>query len=202
MKIINAISFNSANFLMKHTNDNHEKRRIYYFGFQVLYGEIFKIIIIAFISLLLGIIVPELIILATFVSLRIFAGGYHMNTYGKCFYATLIIFLAAGAFIQYSPGIWSMEIILGLFIITSILAFYCVRKYAPRDTPNKPITDPDDISRFKRISTIHIVIWMLLMSILLYFKLNMPVIASCIGLSIELLSISPAGHRFFDWISL
>jgi len=73
-------------------------------------------------------------------------------------------------------------------------------KWAPADNPNRPITDKKEIKKFRILSMIYIVIWLVLSLTLVYFKQNMFVLALCLGVILEVFSITPAGIRFFKMI--
>ena len=74
MRFINALSYKGADYLMKQTKGNHESRRVYYFGFQVVIGAIVKGLLLLILALLTRTILPSLAILAAFVVLRQIAG--------------------------------------------------------------------------------------------------------------------------------
>ena len=149
MRFVNTWSYSCANYLMKQMNEDHEKRRVYYFGFQVLIGTIVEIISIILVSLLMGTIIPTIIMMFIFAFLRSISGGYHMNTYTKCFITTLSIFAATGFIIQYTYMYWSVEYIILFAALTFITAISIILKWVPSDTPNRPITKPEEKSSNK-----------------------------------------------------
>jgi len=83
MRFINALSYKSADYLMRQMNGNHESRRVYYYGFQIVIGALFKGLLLLLLAFITGTMLPALTIVAAFVILRSIAGGYHMKTYGN-----------------------------------------------------------------------------------------------------------------------
>ena len=70
MKLMSVLAYNCANLLMKQLNEDHEKRRVYYYGFTVVFGAILKGTIIVSVSYLLGILIPTLFVVLMFGSVR------------------------------------------------------------------------------------------------------------------------------------
>ncbi|RCX10342.1 accessory gene regulator B [Anaerobacterium chartisolvens] len=200
MRIIQKCSYACANNLTLALNENHQKRAVYYYGFQIVLGSVFKIIILVATGLLLGILYPLILISLCFAALRVLAGGYHMDSYGKCIVVSMVLFVLAGLLAGYTHMYWSqlhMAVLAGATFIAGLLT---VNKYAPRDTPNKPITDVAEKRRFKTLSFIYLFVWLPVTLALIYFNLNMYAVSLCLGVLLELFSVSDLGHRFFDVI--
>jgi accessory gene regulator B len=202
MRFIHRWSFLCAKYLTKQLNQNHDKRRIYYYGFQIVIGAIVKAFLLIGTSVLLGTLIPSVIAVLIFGSFRMLAGGYHMDTYGKCIWVSLAIFISIGIVAQYTYLYWSMPMLLAIISITFVLTVCIAIKWAPKDTLNKPITDPVEIKKFKRLSLVYTIAFTISAVVGLYFKFDTRIIiASCFGLLMESFSITPAGHKFFDKIS-
>jgi accessory gene regulator B len=200
MRFIKTWSFACANYLTKQLNENHEKRGIYYYGFQIVIGSVVKGIILILVSLLLGALIPTLLLTAVFVSLRVLAGGYHMDSYGKCAITSIGLFVVFGTMIQYTYEIWPSPIILATLAAVAIYAFYSAYRWAPKDTPNKPITKPEQIKKLRILTFTHLIIWLPLTYTLIYFEIKMIALCLIFGILISIFIITPEGHRFFDMI--
>jgi len=74
MRFINALSYKSADYLMRQMNGNHESRRVYYYGFQIVIGALFKGLLLLLLAFITGTMLPALTIVAAFVILRSIAG--------------------------------------------------------------------------------------------------------------------------------
>jgi len=201
MRFIQAWSYKCAYCLAQQLNENHEKRGVYYYGFQVVIGAVVKGIMLVLAALLVGALIPTIAVMLFFVSLRGIAGGYHMDTYDKCMAVSLAMFVLGGIIVEYSHMYWPYSHVLVLVVLTFAFGLYSVAKWAPRDTPNKPIKSPERIKKFKTLSIIHIFIWIALELFLLHSNLKMYALAGCIGILLATFMISPAGYRFFDTIS-
>lgn len=201
MRFINKWAYVCANGLTRQLGENHEKRRVFYYGFQIVIGSAVKLVILTSISLLIGAFAETFSVLVFFVSLRLLAGGYHMDTYGKCLFTSLAIFLLAGFTVRYTYMYWNVWFIALLAIITFVTALYVIIRWAPADTPNKPITKPAQIRRLKVLSIVQIFVWAALTVFLLFYRLNMYAIAGCFGMLLAAFIVSPIGYGFFDMIS-
>jgi accessory gene regulator B len=198
MRFINALSYMGANYLMKQMKGNHGSRRVYYFGFQVVIGAIVKGLLLLLLALLTGTILPSLTILSVFVMLRSIAGGYHMKTYGRCIAASLGMIICAALISKYSAHMWNEASLIVFIILSFIFSSASLLKWAPADNPNRPITKKEEINKFRMLSMIYIVAWLIVSLILVYFKQNMFLLALCFGVILEVFSITPAGVRFFE----
>lgn len=200
MKIIQKWSYACANYLTTLANENHQKRAIYYYAFLIIIGELAKAVILFSVALLLGVFTPMLLIFFTFGSLRTLAGGYHMDTYDKCLLVTMVLFISAALIARHTYMCWNTTGLAILIAFTIISGLYVLVRYAPKDTPNKPITDPNHINKLKFMSIIYLFILATITSILTAFKINTYVLSICFGILLELFTITPIGHKFFEAI--
>jgi accessory gene regulator B len=197
MRFIHKWSYSSAKYLTKVLNQNHAQRRVYNFGFLVVYGALVKGVLLFGTSLLLGTFIPTLIITVTFAALRTRAGGYHMDSYGKCILTSLAMFLIAGLISKYIPHDFVGMLILPIFISSIFWASI----YAPRDNPNRPITEDWEIKKFHRQSIIYASLFCVISIALLFGDHADYSLAVAFGVGMEMFSITPAGFRFFDWVA-
>ncbi len=106
---------------------------VYMYGLQVIISGIAKFTGLMIIAWVLGWIIEAIVFITAFSLLRINAGGFHTDTYLKCFLVTSVITILS---------IWIVKnyFISSLFIYTAIILFsvgILVLFYAPVDTPNK-----------------------------------------------------------------
>jgi accessory gene regulator B len=204
MKFIHKWSFFCARYLAGQMNENHEKRRVYYFGFQLVIGSIVKGVLLVALAALFGSLLPTLLSVLIFGSFRLLGGGYHMDTYGKCIAVSLGLFIVFGIVTQYTYSYWKEPELVCFIAITLITAIFVTIKWVPKDTPNKPITNLAEIKKFKKLSSFYILVWLICMLTIFYLKMSkyeLYIIAVCVGFLLELFSISPLGHSFFDKVS-
>lgn len=113
-----------------------EDHEIYMYGLQLFISTIFKGAGIYAIAYGLGWIKEVTVFLIAFGILRTYAGGYHSSTYFKCFILTVVTMLASITMAKYITIHYSYFITLPMLVISALLIF----KYAPVDTPNKPLS--------------------------------------------------------------
>lgn len=200
MRFIEVLSYSGADYLMKQKGENHEKRRIYYYGFQIVIGAIVKFLVLFFLALITDTILPAFLMSIVFATLRMLAGGYHMDTYGRCLAISIAMFIGFSIVAKYTYSIFDIYQIIIFAVITIACSGFCFYKWAPSDNPNRPITEPSEIKKFKRLSIIYLFIWTLVAIVLIYFKLYMLFLAIAFAVLLEVFSITPLGHKFFDGI--
>lgn len=200
MRFVQKWSYYCAKQLATALNENHNRKAVYYYGFYIIFASLVKGIILISVSLFLGVLIPALLIVFVFGSLRMLAGGYHFDTYGRCLFISLGLFVAAALISQYTFSYWNIFFVAIFLILVFSISLYVLIKYAPKDTPTKPITDPAEIMKFKKLSIVYLSIWLILCSILLIFNLKMYSIALSFGVLLEIFSVSPVGQSFFNII--
>lgn len=201
MKFINQLSYQLAHSLAEELKHTHEKRRVYYYGLQVIIGSLVKTILLVAVTLILGLFEATIAVMLFFAALRITAGGYHMDNYTKCLLASFGIFLSLAFTVKYTYAIWPGWLLISFSALSLILVFYSAYRFAPADTPYKPITNRKKIKRLKVISVAVVIIWAVAD---IYFILNnfsYFVVAGCLGMLMAAFIISPLGYRFFNFVS-
>jgi accessory gene regulator B len=87
-----------------------------------------------------------------------------------------------------------------LIAITLIAGLYAVIRYAPKDTPKKPIEGKGEIEKFKRLSVAYLLILSAVSVLLAYYGQGQHTLSISFGLLAELFMLTPTGGRFFDYI--
>jgi accessory gene regulator B len=200
VRFVQKWSYSCAKYLSHMLEEDHQKRAVYYYGFQIAIGSVVKIISLIAISIVFGVLIPALIISISFTLLRKVAGGFHMKTYGKCLVVTIGLFIAAASIAQYTHQFWSVRGIVILITLTFITGIYLLIKYAPKDNPNKVIVDLKERRCFKVLSIIYMIIWLVLVFVLTMYGMKMYTLALCFSVMLELFGITPIGYSFFEKI--
>ncbi len=200
MKILRKLAYISANYIKKSNNSTNENKRILYFGFQAIYGDLVKLFVVICISLLLQSLLPVLTLTFSFAFLRRYAGGFHMDTELKCIIATVCLFVIPGTIISRVDFVLYTWKLVGMHTVLSIVCLLLLIKYSPRDCINRPIDD-DEAIIFKKKSIRDFIV-LTLITIILAF-LGQPILSISIlaGIVIEILSLVPIGYRFFELIN-
>lgn len=200
MKIIRKLAYKSANYIKESNNSTNQSKRILYFGFQAIYGDLVKLFIVICISLLLKSILPVLTLTLSFAFLRRYAGGFHMDTELKCLITTVCSFVIPGTIISRISFIVHTQVLVVTHTIFSGICLFLLIKYSPRDCVNRPIDDSEAII-FKKKSIRDFIV-LTLISIILTF-LGQPILSISIlaGVVIEIFTLVPFGYRFFELIN-
>lgn len=136
---------------------NSSDRKVYEYGYEVMFSQIAYIIIMIIISLIFGAFYESLAFFWGFSLYRKICGGYHAETYTRChliFAANQILFLVSLIFV---PNQF-YYILTGIGLITAVVLAMLL---APIDHKNKPFNDKE-YKKFKRQSIIlSVVLFML-----------------------------------------
>lgn len=158
----------AAKSIANKLNDNNiiesDDLDIYIYGLQMMISGIVKSIGFFLIAWLLGWIPEALAFIVTFSSLRVHAGGYHADTYLKCFLIT-----AAATFLSiFVVKTLSTDYTLIITAILIIISCTLILKYAPVDTPNKRMVgDERKIFRARTVRTMIIQVFLIVILLLL-----------------------------------
>ena len=71
---------------------------IYVYGFELIISSIIETGALLLVGFLIGKFVETILFLVSFSSIRFFSGGYHANSYFKCFAVTLVSFITLQQF--------------------------------------------------------------------------------------------------------
>ena len=213
MSFVEQISNNWAKWLAKHMPNTkyptvEDQIEVYTYGWMLPIGAVYKGVMLIALSIILGILMSDitnallsvLFVTCTFSSLRIIAGGSHLQTYNRCMVVSITQFIITALLALYTLQYWSFVSMWLLFNFCAVVAIYNIVKYIPRDTPNNLITEPLIRAKFKRWSSYYLCIWIFIMIILLLFNVKLIFISSCFGLLLELFSISRMGYGIYEKI--
>jgi len=130
---------------------------VYMYGFQLMFSTFLKMAGMLIIALLLGVLKEAAIFYVAFGVLRVHSGGYHSESYLKCFITSSIsffLFIFVGKlFLAY----FTFPIVLPMLIFSVAMVF----KYAPIESINKPLGESQR-KKFKIKSRIIVIIESLL----------------------------------------
>jgi accessory gene regulator B len=135
-------------FLQRYNNYTDKQKIIVHYGLESLYSLTSKLIIIAIISILLGIFKEMFAFLFFYSLLRLFAYGVHLSNSKICLVVSSSIFL----FFTYVCIYTSIEI--SYRIIIAGISICSVALYSPADTVKRPLIRENDRIKKKIISFI------------------------------------------------
>lgn len=146
---------------------------IYVYGFELILSSIIETVALLFIGFLIGKSVETILFLFSFSSIRFFSGGYHANSYLKCFAVTLVNFFLV--LLLYNKLInFSINMIFVVSLVVFGLSLALFLKVCPVKSNGKTIIKP---KKQKILSIIALCTNIVLSSVLIYvFKINILII--------------------------
>ena len=159
------------------------------YGIEALYITITKMIVIAIISIFLGVIKEVLLILIFYNILRTTAFGMHAKTSLQCYIISTLLFIGTGLFSKY------IDINIYAKIIISIICFIHIIIFAPADTYKRPLINSKKRRTYKFMSIIISFIYVIL---IIMFNNNIMTTYMLFGLIDSTLMIHPLTYRMFQ----
>lgn len=138
---------------------------VYLYGFESLIAVILNIISILLIGLVFDRFMHTIVFLACYCPLRQFTGGYHADTYEKCFFTFVIIFIGTILIANNLSDIGLKPLI----ILFSVLNWISICLLSPVQHFNKPLTDIEKIKYKKNARLISSVVLLFILVSKNYF---------------------------------
>lgn len=114
---------------------SEEEKEVLVYGYSLILENLYKLIILLLIALVTGTLWQSVLIIASLVLLRSFAGGIHCRTSLGCT-ACMVAVWGAGLLVS------RIEIPVPVLILMAAVIGWTILRYAPKCTQNNPITDP------------------------------------------------------------
>lgn len=153
---------------------------------------------------LLGVLPEAVAALMTGAVFRWSTGGAHLSKPGRCVAVSVsvplgIALVSGWIGMRYVVAIHRAILILVPVTALLLLALIVIRTYAPAETENKPIP-PSERPKLRVWAYVTLAAWAILMYFLYaegHFSL---LVASCLGLTWQMVSVTPVGYRIFPSI--
>lgn len=133
--MIKNLSENITDYFYLNNIINEEEKEIYIYGLHLIISSIIGITIILTLGLIFNIFSNTFLFLISFISIRMYSGGYHAKSYIKCNITLITIYLIVFLIVNYTPT----ELIFLSSILLSIITLIIILKFAPTDTENKKL---------------------------------------------------------------
>ncbi|WP_432406598.1 accessory gene regulator ArgB-like protein [Wukongibacter sp. M2B1] len=154
---VEALTDSTIDYFKKNTEIDNNQEAILRFAIEVVISFVVSLGLALLVALLLGIFPNVLIIILTTSILRSFSGGSHSETMLGCSLYGTIIMNGFGLLTKYTqPSKGLLSIIVLLILMFSTWSFY---KYAPADTPGKPINTKVKRQKLRKFSFATLFIW-------------------------------------------
>lgn len=146
--MISTVSAYLTAILLKEQIISEDEKDSYKYGFEISIANLINGGIILLIGIGLHLLLEAVMFYAVFVSLRFFCGGYHANSYIKCFLSFaltgMVCLVISDRFV--CLGIW----VIGLFLVAAVCLGWCIWEMAPVEHENRSITSEERIFFRKR----------------------------------------------------
>lgn len=190
--MIHTLSRKVATYLARELGYDQERQAILEFSLAVNLSSLVGYLWLILIAGLLGILPEALAAAITASTLRVSSGGAHASCPKNCTLIGLAVFLT----IPFLTKIFSINYLPFLVISALIIGIPILIRYAPADTPGKPITSKLQIQTLKRNSLIILGLTVLIQGLLLNYQWNPTlVLSSCLGLIWQLFTLTPVGYK-------
>lgn len=176
-----------------------EQKEVTIYGLYVLLSTCTGIISIVIAGWLLGVLGLSLVTVFTASGLRVLSGGAHSQSLRNCTLMGVIIAPAIALAAKHFHGYFSLPVMLGLVMAAALFSGWSILRYAPADTPNKPIISESYKATLRRLSMSYALLWFLLMTVLVTgFWIATPydvILASTLGIIWQSFSLTPLGYK-------
>lgn len=197
--MLNKIAGKLAKKLIRYSETGEEE--IYIYGLELIISTFFSLLSILLVSCLLSSFTSGLVFISVFVPLRLFTGGYHAETYSKCFVISNLSYLLI-LFLKYITWkIVPMEI---WWCLLAGMCYYII-KNAPIINPAQPINESKQ-KRSKKITKyilIADIVWILSLALSRRELMAMAILSICLVSAMMLITEINACTIFVerrDWI--
>jgi accessory gene regulator B len=166
---------------------------VYTYGLEIFLCIVINILTIFFISIVLDVLIQALLITLTIAGIRVYGGGSHLATYSRCLVSGTVIVIGLALLSMVSVP---APVIHGLAILCLLMAFWVIKRWIPAGTEKKSITDPEQQLMQKRKTAATMLIWLLLLSMTIYYSAFDYEFCLILGALAGLFTITPAGYNF------
>lgn len=185
-----------SKYLQKELSLNEDQREVVAFGLYMVVSFILGYAAIAIVGWLLNVFWLAIAVAATGSVLRVVSGGAHSETMLNC---TLFGAIVSPGLALIASFIYPFLSGLSLYLLVAVFwsfSIWGVLKYAPADTPQKPITGSVERRRYRNRSLGVLAAWVFVLGGgVFYGKVSDDILlASTLGLSWQGFSLMPAGY--------
>lgn len=122
-----------AELMAKNEAIDESEKELYAFGLNYGLMTLLNVITTAFIGIVFGMLWQSLVFMASYIPLRVYAGGYHSKTPQRCYLTSILMIITAVLLIKHIEwtSVGSM--------IAVLLTGLCVYVLAPADNDNRSL---------------------------------------------------------------
>lgn len=199
--MINNISQKIAETLCEYIERTTEVDYLRY-GVEIIIRGFIKIFTLLTAAFFLGLFLPMISVLFTFILFRCLTGGHHYSTYLRCLSVGLIVMLSFSLIATKIASFIDFYLTLTLLFFTILVGMFFSYKYAPSNHFYKKMTERHK-KILKKYSLVAIIIWGFALYYLIYNSYSSElVLASLFGFLFQIGSIHPYSYIFVNKIEL
>lgn len=189
--MINKLSKNLTQKLMKENKIKEEEFELYHYGLFVMISEFSLLFFSLLVGIIFNVIFQSLIFYVVFFIIHRYAGGFHAKTELHCQIITQSSFLLGIGSIRFLENISIFRMLFWYLIFFIILIIL-----SPADTPQKKLNLKEK-KRFKKITVIIMITILFLIMVLYGFGIS-DLYVNSIMLAVSLETISVAFGKLFN----
>lgn len=193
-----------SRYLQQELGINDDRREAVAYGLHFFFSTVFGFAAIAIVGWALGVFSLAMTAAITTSFLRVVSGGAHSRRLRNCVLLGAIVSPGIGLVSKFSYQSIGLTFLYVLVIAIWLYGLRNIYKYAPADTPNKPITSETARRRYRRLSFALMSVWLTLVGGNLVTGGDMlpgdMILASALGLLWQVFSLSPQGYKTLEGI--
>lgn len=184
-------------------NYDEEKSAVISYGIFAFLQILASLALVALLGALLGVVFQALVVSFASSILRQYSGGVHATRPSICLIIGTIATIAVTMIAHYCSRLIPIEYLMIIIVVIIASSFYLVIKYAPVDSPAKPIRTDSKRKRMKKFSLIILSIYFVLVFVLvmisligrdhLYLEFAMCI---CVATCWQVFNLTIKGHSF------
>ncbi|MCT8978565.1 accessory gene regulator B family protein [Clostridium sp. CX1] len=201
MFLIEKISNNLAFKVASSLNLDKDKEEVIAYGAFNFIQTIWSIFMVMILGIIFKVPVKALIISFSISILRKYSGGAHSSSPNRCAIIGAITAVGLALFVEYTYKFLDLNWIIIISVFTFLFAYYNICKYAPVDSPAKPIVKEKSKQRMKKksILTLNVLAVFMIIIVISQFtienKYYLPVaMCICLGVLWQVLTLTPKGY--------
>ncbi len=189
--------------MQEELNLTEDKKQVVEYGLAIFFSSLMGYSAIIIVSAFFGVVKLALIATITTAGLRVLSGGAHSHNAVNCSLLGAVLSPTIALFSKYCTQYFSFPVLIGLVVTVWLFAMWSVNKYAPADTPNKPITDARTKQKLRGLSMTYLICWLILALLSAFAVLKVEAVmllSSTLGLAWQGFSLTPLGYKLVAWI--
>ncbi len=194
---IDSLINNLLNFFKKKIDIDNKQEVIIIYALRLVINSIIAYTLSLIPALVFGTFKNVLIISLSFAALRTFSGGAHSSSIQNCSINGAIISNILGLMTKHL--VLSKESMFTLILFTFLFSLWAIGKFAPADTPSKPIATNAKKETLRKNSFIVLCLWAL-SSIVWFMRfphVSLYIYASTIGILWQSFTLTKTGYKLY-----